>query len=381
MPKKILTDISSYTASKYQSILIIFFSFRNSLLYLCLLSSHSHMNYRILLIGLLSLWAAPVVAQNTEIKGFADFNTIVTKDNASFYLFEQDLFITSDISDRISFLGETVFKYSAPSATNFNVSIERIVIKYNIKGNHNILFGKHHTPVSYWNDVYHHGRVFFPTVNRPEIFTDHVLEIHTTGIGFQGLNLGKHNFGYQVMVGNGIGSTDFRDNDNFKSLTADLHMKPNTKTRFGITAYYDQFTRADMHSHDPPVPVDSSVHFKQLLNGAYFAHFGNTFELLTEADMVTHQTEESGTTMNTALYVYAGVRPWKKIKLVPYVRYDFARYAEEDLFFTPGTKHLFVGGARYEFNYLAVAKLEYNYAMPQVADPFGSLLFQIAVGF
>ena len=98
-------------------------------------------------------------AQETQIRGFADFGTNYTKElpnnqiaddaQVNFILGEQDLFITSDISDRLSFLGETVFKYVAASPTRFDISIERIIMKYNIKGNHNILFGKHHTPVNY----------------------------------------------------------------------------------------------------------------------------------------------------------------------------------------------------------------------------------------
>src|SRR5436190_23159760 len=83
------------------------------------------------------------IGANTSIKGFVDARTTLEKGKLSFGLGEQDLFITSELSDRFSFLGESVFKYDANSATEFSVSIERIVLKYNIKANHIILFGKH----------------------------------------------------------------------------------------------------------------------------------------------------------------------------------------------------------------------------------------------
>src|SRR6478752_5404069 len=85
-------------------------------------------------------------AQETQIRGFAEVLTgyIDTTDKVSFGLGEQDLFITSELTDRISFLGETVFKFSPSSPTLFDISIERIVVKYNIAGNNNILVGKHH---------------------------------------------------------------------------------------------------------------------------------------------------------------------------------------------------------------------------------------------
>src|SRR3982751_2840983 len=92
-------------------------------------------------------------AQRTEIRGFGDVTASYQNKKASFGFEEQDLFITSQLTDRISFLGETVFKPDTMSHTGFNVSIERIIIKFNYAGNHNILLGKHHTPINYWNDT------------------------------------------------------------------------------------------------------------------------------------------------------------------------------------------------------------------------------------
>ncbi len=77
---------------------------------------------------------------------------------------DQDLFITSELSDRLSFVGESVFKYTPSSPTEFSVSVEGIVINYNIEGNNNIIIGKIRTPLNYWNDTYHHGRLLFPTI-------------------------------------------------------------------------------------------------------------------------------------------------------------------------------------------------------------------------
>src|SRR4051812_39890984 len=173
---------------------------------------------RLLLFVLLACINGSVFAQTTTIRGFVDVNTIVEKSKVSFNLGEQDLFINSELNDRFSFLGETVFKFSLSSPTTFDISIERVVLKYNFAGNNNLLFGKHHTPINYWNDTYHHGRVFFPTIGRPLLFDDVFIPLHTTGLGVQGMNLTDIKFGYDVMVGNGIGSNDFADNDKYKSI-------------------------------------------------------------------------------------------------------------------------------------------------------------------
>ena len=95
-----------------------------------------------------------VYGQETTLRGFATVETKydVDDDELSFRFGEQDIFITSELSDKFSFLGETVFKYSHNSPTHFNVSMERVLVKYNFIGNHNVLLGKHHTPINYWND-------------------------------------------------------------------------------------------------------------------------------------------------------------------------------------------------------------------------------------
>ena len=105
------------------------------------------------------------MAQDTQIRGFANVDFYLQDEQLNFGFGEWDLFITSDLNDKFSFLGETVFKYSPSSSTHFSIGVERLIVNFNYKGNHSVLVGKHHTPVNFWNDSYHHGRVFFPTVN------------------------------------------------------------------------------------------------------------------------------------------------------------------------------------------------------------------------
>jgi len=137
--------------------------------------------YALLLLSIVGLlWGSiqQSVAQRTHIRGFVDAYSAYQKGKLNFGLGEQDLFITSEITERLSFLGETVFKYSLDSPTDFNISIERVILKYNYAGNHSVLLGKHHTPINYWNDTYHHGRVFFPTVERPLLFSEGFIPLH-----------------------------------------------------------------------------------------------------------------------------------------------------------------------------------------------------------
>jgi hypothetical protein len=312
---------------------------------------------------------------NTQIRGFVDASATYNDDGIFFSIGEQDLFITSDISDRLSFLGETVFKFDPLSTTNFSVSVERIVLKYNIIGNHNILLGKHHTPVNYWNDTYHHGRVFFPTIYRPLFFSSELFPLHTTGISIQGLNLGPLKFGYDVMFGNGLGSTDVFDNDNNKSVTLAGHIKPSDVLRIGVSYYHDVIAKgAELHNGQV-----LGWKLKESLVTGSVASFGNKVEFLIESMAGVTHTDSTGTRKSLSSYIYAGYKATEKI--IPYIRYDNLRYQEGELGFHKNNTSSYLVGVRYHINYLAVIKLEYLHHRSEMFSPMNTVSTQFAIGF
>ena len=315
-------------------------------------------------------------SQNTVIRGFADATVSCTDKKVSFGFGEQDLFITSEVTDRISFLGESVFKYDHSAETEFAVSIERIVMKYNYYRNHNILIGKHHTPVNYWNDTYHHGRVFFPTIYRPLLFDAGIVPLHTTGVDFQGQNLGQLRFGYDVMIGNGIGSSSVADNDAHKSVTLAAHIKPVDRLRIGASYYHDAISKGTM-MHDDHRVIGWDV--KQNLLTGSVSYFGKKAELLAESTMGSNRTDTTGTKNSLAAYLYGGYRVTEN--WIPYFRVDYLRYPTGEVFYRKNNTTAFLAGLRYQFSYLAVAKLEYQYEHSEAAATHNRIVAQLALGF
>jgi hypothetical protein len=319
------------------------------------------------------LISTKVFSQNTTIKGFADVLASYNK-KASFGFDEQDLFITSQLNDRFSFLGESVFKYDKTAASDFTVSIERIIVKYNYYGNHNIEIGKVHTPINYWNDMYHHGRVFYPTIERPLLFDAEIIPLHTTGVNFQGHDLGNLKFGYDFMVGNGLGSSPVEDNDKYKSITAAVHIKPVDKMRIGASYYNDVVSKG-------ATVEGKTINWKvnqQLITGS-FAYFGKKFELLAESTMGLNHTDTTGTKQTLASYLYTGYKITQKI--IPYIRVDDLHYQDGEILFTKNNTRAFVLGLRYQINYLAVVKLEYQHTKQELEDNDNKVTMQIAIGF
>ena len=323
-----------------------------------------------------------VFAQETQIRGFVNFDAAYRADNdrVNFSLGEQDLFITSELSDRISFLGETVFKYSGSSPTKFDISIERVVINYNYYRNHNLLFGKHHTPVNYWNDAYHHGRVFFPTIFRPLMFEQGIIPLHTTGLRFQGQNLGRLRFGYDFLVGNGVASDDATDLNGSKSIMAGVSFKPAEKLKIGVSYYYDQIPKGAQLHH---TTLRSTENVTQHLYSGSLAYFSNTWEVLAEGSLAVNKNDSTGSPVSKAGYAYIGYR-FKKF--VPYGKAEYLDLNRKEVLFANHAQSNYLVGVRYEVNYLTVLILEFASTSTHAKGPsnmasYRSINFQFAVGF
>jgi len=316
-----------------------------------------------------------------SLKGFLDFDAAYNPNSkvTSFSLGEQDLFITSDITKNLSFLGESVIKFDATSSTHFAVSLERGIIKYNYYGNHSILFGKFHTPVNYWNDTYHHGRVFYPTIFRPEVFNSTIVPIHGAGVRLSGENLGKLKFGYDALISNGIGSMEVTDNNQAKSVCLAFHIKPVEGSRFGASFYNDFLSPGTMR----PNGTMTMVPITQNIVTVSASYFKNNIELLTEHSAVMNQSTDTavGTNLTHCYYGYIGYAI--KDKYVPYFRFDYLEVPKKDIYFTPQFSNIYTFGFRYEISYLAVVKVEYQYKWSSTikGNEVNNYYFQFAIGF
>lgn len=308
-----------------------------------------------------------------------------------FFLGEHSFFVNSKLNDKISFLGEYVVRFNGASATSFLPSIERSLVKYNYYKNHNIIVGKIHTPVNYWNDTYHHGRLFFPVMDRPISF-NYLVPLHTLGVQFQGQNLGDKNFGYDIVLGNGISSTDILSEFHHTSVTAAMHFKPKDGMRIGASVYYDYLdrNRSGVHSgHSAP----RTHHTGKLYTGAVtywlgsfsFANFTDRFELLNEFTYNSTSTDTLGAAHNFANFFYAGLR--FKDKHTPYVVADFMNIAENDLHTYRFNTSMIGIGYKYEFGpfFNIKSQLEFSRTLKNSASndyhKFIGFEIQLAYGF
>jgi len=274
---------------------------------------------------------------------------------------EASLFLTSMLGDRKSGLAEITFD---PSRDD-EVKIERLDLRFEINENQFVSFGKVHIPTSYWNDTFHHGRVFFPTIDRPLAFS-RFMPIHDTGVRWGGRSFGERKMFFDMFVGGGTNSDHennlFGDGLNSKIVTFGLFPVPDWKLQ--LSAHKEvlhnhasnpwHMAKQSHHQANASTELHGSAHDEldfTLLS--YSSHFENLeWRFLTEVSY--NRTE--GVPWNRSIYQYAGYK-WTS-DLTLYLYYDNTVVRKGDHHFGEGKERKLGIGASYFLSAAAVAKLE-----------------------
>ncbi len=208
------------------------------------------------------------------------------------------------------------------------------------------------------------------------MFNAHIIPLHTQGIGLQSHDLTKIRLGYDLMIGNGIGSTDFSDNDKYKSVTAVLHIKPADGMRIGVSLYLDRIS-AGVMTLDGTNNLSEDV--DQKLYSGTLSYFHNRFELLAEGTLAYNQTDSLGGKQSIAWYAYGGVKFLKRFTI--YGRFDQLKFEDGEMYFMDDDQTSIIGGVRFQINYLAVVKAEYQLDHTAMKGDSNFFNLEIAVGF
>lgn len=345
---------------------------------------------RILTVIILFL-AANAFAQETQIKGFLDmqggYQTIRTDTTqkaktGGFKVGQFDLFITSQIDDKTTFLGETVFEYDAESKS-FVVDVERMIVRRSFYNELNLGVGKYHTPFGYWNNAYHHGALLQPTIQRPNIvrFEDEggFLPVHQVGIQLDGGGIGGKNFGYNLFVSNG--QADGNSGGDFTysgspAFSGSVNIEPIENLKVIGSAFYNTVPAGSTTYQGVLLAQDSKY---QMLN-ATVAYFNGKFpiEFVAEFYSVNNSSVGSSHTMNGG-FLYFG---YTQLKLIPYIVYNNIQFEQDEKYFNDNDLSGYTAGLRYNPSARAVVKLEYSNEALQVANAKQELVrFQVAIGF
>jgi hypothetical protein len=303
----------------------------------------------------------------------------------SFRSGEFDLFISSQLAEKLSFLTELVFS-SGPENV-FGVDLERFQLTYRYSKYLEISAGRYHTSIGYYNTAFHHGTWFSTATGRPFLFffedSGGPLPIHELGVTTTGLvpHTGKLNLHWIAEVGNGSseinsplygdGVQNFASDRNHKDVNVAVYIRPEWVEGLQVGA---SFLAGDL------VTFPGSAKVNQTVTSVYAVFINSKWEFLNEFVLLHHQVTVGGQTFNSPMGYTQLAYHIRKAR--PYVRWQEVNIPSAD----PVTT--FTGryegpsvGIRYDAFTYATLKFQYNRVYFRNAPAENGVELQLAFTF
>src|SRR5256885_8781528 len=320
-----------------------------------------------------------------HFRGFGNVDFSGTDDKATksgFNMGQLILHVSSPLSEKVSVFGETSFTAQAgPTATAYNVDVERLLIRYDYNDFFKLSFGRYHTPINYWNTAFHHGLWLQTTIARPEMirFGGRFQPVHFVGMQAEGnIPSGPLGLGYTVGFGNGRSGNIARPGDggdfnNNRAWVANLFARPAALNglQVGGAGYGDLAT--------PSPGLAGNPQFREMVTSAHIVWTKETPEFLAEFAHVSHRNILTLQEFNSSsAYLQVAYRlPREAHKWKPYYRFEWSNINPSDPLFTTTTQlapivHDLTGSTvdvRYDITSLAAFKGEYRHSSRSATDP------------
>ena len=295
----------------------------------------------------------------------------------TFALGQLDFFVTSQLSDTISILGEVVME--AGGDNSMGIDLERLLFKWKPNDYLNLDVGRYHTSVGYYNTAYHHGTWFQTAVGRPQFldFEDGggIIPAHNVGIHVNGdVPSGSLGLGYILELGNGRAYNEANpgavqnivDGSKYKAFNVAFIARPEALPGFqmGAGLYHDTLSPV-LAAGTALAPVART---DELMFHAHAIYKGGPWEYLSEGYLVRHRTKGDSAHHTPAGF---GQVAYKFDSLTPFLRLTYVNaIAADQAWPVIGSHGLRWGpgvGIRWDFSTLAAFKLQYDHIYTHVS--------------
>jgi hypothetical protein len=319
-----------------------------------------------------------------QFRGFSDVSfhaSDLPGSTSSFALGQFNLFITSRLSERVSFLAETVMEADTRNA--MEIDLERVLLQYAANDYFKVNFGRYHTAIGWYNTAYHHSSWMQTAVGRPFLyeFEDKggILPVHNVGISATGrIPSGAAGLQYIAEIGTGRASRspldepvqNVQDENNGKAFNLAVLARPDPLPGFqaGFSVYHDHLTPA------------GSARVGQTIMAAHAVYQRSDVEWLNEAVLVRNVPEGAVHTFNTAGFYTQISRKFGSVR--PYVRYQYLNApAGDPVFPDVGLFHGPSLGIRYDIGDSAAFKIQYDRTERRQQPGVNGLTTQISFTF
>jgi len=319
-----------------------------------------------------------------RIRGFSDVTlhgSNLKGDTTSFSLGQVDLFVTSDVSERLKFLSEIVFE--AGRDNSFGVDVERLLLTYSFGDFLNVGVGRFHSAIGYYNTAYHHSTWLQTTTGRPFLFQFEdqggILPIHNVGMTASGrIPSGALGLHYVAEVGNGRTSRsglnepvqNVLDENNHKAVNFAVFARPDAVRglQAGLSIYRDLLA------------PQNSPRIGETIFAAHAVYVGLNLEWLNEALLLRHAPQGTSRVFDTPGFYTQFSKRFGSYR--PYVRYQYVNASQsEPVFPDVGLRHGPSVGLRYDVSEFVALKLQYDYTARGRDQAIHALAFQAGFTF
>lgn len=307
-----------------------------------------------------------------NIRGFTDVNAGIgnaagpmsyplgASGKATFQLGQFDLFVSSKLSDNLSFMSEVAIGSSPTNA--WDLDIERVQLTYTPSDYLSISGGRYHTAIGYYNTAFHHGNWFQTATGRPFMyfFEDDggPLPVHSVGLSLSGLVPGTRKLGLHWVAETTNGRASDREKEAVQNFLADKDGKG-----FNLAAYiaperWRGLQIGGSFYHDRLKPTGLG-HVDQNIASLYAVYVTPTWEFLNEGVLLTHKAEETGVMFRNPMAYTQLSRKFGAYR--PYIRYQYMNSPASDPLNTYLGKIMGPSiGIRWDVADYAAFKLQYN---------------------
>jgi hypothetical protein len=301
-----------------------------------------------------------------------------TGSKANFLAGSFDVFTSARLTDHLQMLSEIVAEFE-PDTNEGSIEMERLWAAWSQHDAFYVKLGREHSPVSHWNRIYHHGRIFWPAVTQPFIArfedSDGPLPIHQSGVEIGGNVRTKAGvFGYVAVVSNGRGLTseevtNVRDRDNTKAWDAGVSFSPSAVPglQFGVNYHNDRIPA------DPADPLSAAM--GEEISTLWGELRAGRWEAITEGVNIDHETEAGGPKyQHRSGYLQVNCAFGH---VAPYARVDTRKMAQGDRFYIGDDLDLDrwdgLVGVRLDIGSQAAFKIEAGRGRTETRDDLGAV--------
>jgi len=332
-----------------------------------------------------------------HFRGFFDFNfdkgavsqqlqfPVGVPAKASFRAGEFDLFMTSQLSEKLSFLSEMVF--ATDPGNEFGIDIERFQLTYRPSKYFEISGGRFHTAIGYYNTAFHHGNWFSTATGRPFMYyfedAGGVLPVHEVGITTTGFVPGSGKLNMHWILEAGNGSSEFGSplfGDGVENFASDRNRKDVNIAFYSRPEWLEGLQVGGSFLTGSLIPANGSPVVNQTVSSAYAVLINSKWEFMNEIVLLHHQVTGGGRSYNSPMgYTQIAYRVGK---YRPYFRFQASNIPNNDpvTAFTGRYEGPSVGLRFDAFRYAAL-KIQYNRVFLRDAAALNGIEVQTAFTF